>query len=57
MKYYFLYKRIGKRQTWNLWAIVEVEEGNNETVGEMAERLLFTGDFKYEFIIAILINS
>lgn len=56
MKYYFLYKRIGKRQTWNLWQVIEIE--GNETPEQMGSRLFFTGDFEYEFIAAIiLINS
>lgn len=53
--FYFIYKRIGKRQVLYLWRIIEDEDKEKAT--EQGSRQLFIGDFKYEWIDTIEIKT
>lgn len=49
--FYFLYIKIGKNQTWNLWRKIEARDlADAEDIGR---RHFFKGDFKYEYIKTI----
>ena len=50
--FYFIYKRIGKKQSLNLWAIIDTVSDIKSAKSEF-ERTLFVGDFKYQFIAII----
>ena len=55
-QFYFIYKRVGKKSTLNLWAIVEEEDW--EEANSLGQITYFVGDFKYEWVntIEITIN-